>query len=65
MTDLETEVYEFKTIGRNPVGTSPPSDVTEARPQEGPVIGSKRLMTCVNAKIQLLLLSAECAKMER
>ena len=52
VTDLKTEVYEFKTIGRNPEGTSPPSDVTEARPHQGPVIDSKRLMISVNAKMR-------------
>ncbi|KAJ7377911.1 ATP-dependent DNA helicase chl1 [Desmophyllum pertusum] len=30
INDLEPELYEFKTIGKNAVGTSPESDVTEA-----------------------------------
>ena len=39
--NLEPEVYEFKTVGKNTVGTSPESDVTEARPEQGPPIIGK------------------------
>lgn len=39
--NLEPEVYEFKTVGKNTVGTSPESDVTEARPEQGPAIIGK------------------------
>ena len=30
--NLDNELYQFKTVGRNPLGESPPSDITEARP---------------------------------
>jgi len=33
--NLDNELYQFKTVGRNPLGESPPSDVTEARPLPG------------------------------
>ena len=29
---LSPNLYEFKTVGKNKLGESPPSDVTEARP---------------------------------
>ena len=32
---LDNELYQFKTVGRNPLGESPPSDITEARPLPG------------------------------
>ena len=32
---LESALYEFKTIGRNDQGESPPSEITEARPIPG------------------------------
>ena len=38
ITGLEPGLYQFKTVGRNKLGESPPSDVTEARPLPG-VIG--------------------------
>jgi len=33
--NLDNELYQFKTVGRNPLGESPPSDITEARPLPG------------------------------
>lgn len=32
---LDSELYQFKTVGRNKLGESPPSDITEARPLPG------------------------------
>lgn len=32
---LDNELYQFRTVGRNPLGESPPSDITEARPLPG------------------------------
>ena len=44
ISNLDPELYEFKTIGRNDVGTSPESDITEARPADtGAVVGKCRL----------------------
>ena len=43
INNLEPEVYEFKTVGKNAVGTSPDSDVIEARPELGPVVRGKKL----------------------
>lgn len=33
--NLDNELYQFKTVGKNPLGESPPSDITEARPLPG------------------------------
>ena len=33
--NLESALYQFRTIGRNDQGESPPSDITEARPIPG------------------------------
>ena len=41
VNSLDTGVYEFKTVGKNFVGTSPESDVIEARPEPDPVVSSK------------------------
>ena len=30
--NLDNELYQFKTVGRNSLGESPPSAITEARP---------------------------------
>ncbi|XP_022804608.1 fibronectin type III domain-containing protein-like [Stylophora pistillata] len=38
---LESALYEFRTIGRNDQGESPPSEVTEARPIPGIVTGQR------------------------
>lgn len=39
--NLDNELYQFKTVGRNPLGESPPSDVTEARPLPGVAAGQR------------------------
>ena len=33
--NLDSELYQFKTVGRNPLGESLPSDITEARSLPG------------------------------
>lgn len=38
---LESALYEFRTIGRNDQGESPPSEITEARPIPGIVAGQR------------------------
>ena len=35
--NLDNELYQFKTVGRNPLGESPPSAITEARPLPRPL----------------------------
>ena len=30
--NLDNELYQVKTVGRNPLGESPPSDITETKP---------------------------------
>ena len=50
VTNLEPEVYEFKTIGKNRVGQSPESDVTEGRPEQEPVVSGKWLSLETNGR---------------
>ena len=59
INNLDPELYEFKTIGKNTVGTSPESDVTEARPVIGPDVGkwlkfSPRLRTKLVLKCHMI-----------
>ncbi|XP_073228624.1 fibronectin type III domain-containing protein-like [Porites lutea] len=61
VNSLDTDVYEFKTVGKNLVGTSPESDVIEARPEPDPVVSSQRGNPTVYGKdwfIILMILSA-------
>ncbi|XP_068759026.1 neuroglian-like isoform X2 [Montipora capricornis] len=39
ITGLESKSYEFKTVGRNAVGTSTESDIVELKPEAASVVG--------------------------
>ena len=41
ITGLESKSYEFKTVGRNAVGTSTESDIVELKPEAATLVGRK------------------------
>ncbi|KAL9959377.1 hypothetical protein ACROYT_G032696 [Oculina patagonica] len=41
ISGLDPDLYQFRTVGRNKLGESPPSDITEARPLPGVSAGQR------------------------